>query len=276
MPIGGRISGGGGGAAPAADLWDVVYEADLTAQSDSGTLNNGATVPIEGANWSVQSGADSDYCSGFEINSSGLQITIDNASLDSIQSGSTTTVPRLEVPISSLVSSIDSDDTIAFQVLLSSSGMADNWVTQGLTVIDAASKWVANRTLYYTGYTSGNVGNDVMKGDGERISNLANYGTAGSEPGLRETVWHCGSSSFVLGSNISGTLVDPLNCTSFEVATTVDSAGGVTNITEDPTLAIDPDTAKLQLIAAHEDESEPLPATWTATFTRVRVLKRKK
>ena len=269
--------------APAADtsLWEVVYDADLTAQGDKGTLNNGASPEIEGVNWSVQSGADSDYCSGFTIDSSGLQIRFTSDDLDAMQKGSTDTSPRIEVLVSALLggSAPAYDDTLAFQVFQTSSGMNDNWLTQGLTVRGASTKWVANRTLYYSsgpGYNSGPVGNDVMKGDDERLSVLENYGTGSNEPGLRETVWHCGSSSFVLGANISGAVVDPLNCTSMEALTTVDSAGGTTNVSAAPTIAITPSAAKLQIIAAHEDSSGGLPSPWTATFTRIRVLKRKK
>lgn len=274
MPVGGRITGG---LAPVASLWEVVYDADLTAQGDSGTLNDDAQPVIAGKTWLVKSGADSDYCSGFEINSSGLQIRIENGDFASEQKTSTDNVPKIEILVSDLLggSAPGFDDTLAFQVVQSSTGMNDNWFTQGLTVRGAATKWVANRTLYFTGYTSGNVGHDVMKGDDERLAPLANYGTGSSEPGLRETVWHCGSSSFVLGANISGSLVDPLNCTSLEVLTTVDSASA-TNIAPSPTIAITPSAAKLQIIAAHEDETGGLASPWTATFTRIRVLRRKK
>ena len=265
--------------APAADtsLWEVVYDADLTAQSDSGSLGTGATVTIEGVDWSSQSGVGT-YCASCEINSSGLQIRITDSNSDAEQKGSTDTSPRIEVLVSALLggSAPAYDDTLAFQVFQTSSGMNDNWLTQGLTVRGASTKWVANRTLYYSSYTSGPIGNDVMKGDNERLSVLETYGTGSSEPGLREIVWHCGSSSFVLGANISGAVVDPLNCTSMEALTTVDSAGGTTNVSAAPTIAITPSAAKLQIIAAHEDSSGGLPSDWTATFTRIRALKRKK
>tara|TARA_Y100000004_G_scaffold144065_1_gene164057 strand:+ start:891 stop:1754 length:864 start_codon:yes stop_codon:yes gene_type:complete len=260
--------------------WEVLYTADIgDVSEDSATLESGDPVVIAGKSWTVRNGAESSggYCSDFKIVSgSGLNITIASSDPDSEQDGSTTTVPLIEILVSTLIGETPaSDDTLAFQVLMESTGMNDNWQTQGITIIDAANKWVANRTLYNAGgYTSGPVGNDVMKGDTQRLANLNNYGTGSAEPGLRETVWHVGSASFICSSNITKSFIDPLNCTSMEVCTTVDSALGVTNITEDPTLAITPGGARVQLIAGHEHNDDG--STWTAKYTHFRVLRRKK
>ena len=268
--------------AAAADTskWEVLYEADIgDVSADSAAINDGVAVTINGKDWTARNAANTSYCSGFQvIKGSGLHITIASSDADSEQDGSTTNVPLIEISIATLIGETPaSDDTLAFQVLMESTGMNDNWQTQGITIIDGANKWVANRTLYNggaDGYSSGPVGNDVMKGDGQRLASLANYGTGSNEPGLRETVWHVGSASFICSSNINKAFVAPLTSTSMEVCTTVDSASGVTNITENPTLAISRTGAKVQLIAGHENNDDG--STWTAKYTHFRVLRRKK
>ena len=262
---------------PAESNWTVEYEVNFTAESTSATLDSDDTISIKGKTWTAKNGADSAYCDDLKIvNGTGLQISFAVGDSDSDQYGTANTCPRLEIALSSLVSGLAVDDTVAIQLLAESSGLNDNWQLYGMTVSSggaSSNDWITNRTLYNTGYSGTNVGNDVRKGDNGRY--LPSAGTSG-EPGFREIVWYCGGSSFALGADATGGFKEPLGCAQMEVLGLV-SEGAAAAPAVTPTLDITIANATLQLVAMYNDEGGSTAShAYSARFTRLRVLKRKK
>ena len=72
MPIGGNITGGGGGG-EGDPLWTVEYELDLTAQDDHDFTSggDGSTLSMGGVTWTAYNEGAADK---FETSSSGLEI----------------------------------------------------------------------------------------------------------------------------------------------------------------------------------------------------------
>ena len=259
--------------------WTVEYEVDFTAEANSATLNSGHTIAIAGETWTARNGPDDDYCDDLKIiNGTGLQISIAVDDINSDQYGTANTCPRLEIALSSLVSGLAVDDTVAIQLLAESSGLNDDYQLYGMTVSSggaSSNDWITNRTLHYAGdggYTGTNVGNDVRKGDNGRY--LPSAGTPG-EPGFREIVWYCGGSSFALGADATGGFKEPLSCSQMEVLGLV-SEGAAAAPAVTPTLDITIANATLQLVAMYNDATGSASHAYSARFTRLRVLKRKK
>lgn len=264
---------GGGGEAPA--LWITEYEADFTAEEDSASLNSGATISIQGKTWTARNGADSVYCDDLLIvNGTGLQVQFGTTNSNSRQGQDEHTCPRIEILVDDLMSDLVYTDTIAIQLQTSSGGLSQNWQTYGLTISDngaATTKWIANRLMYYSGFTTYNIGNDVLLGDTSRYS-LARPGVD-AEPLFRETVWYAGGSAFALGADAASGWRDPLTCDQMQIFGTVDYSTTM-NPSATPDLDITIGNATLQLTAMYDDQVDPQPA-WNATFTKLRVLRRK-
>jgi hypothetical protein len=277
FPGGGSVRRGFPVRAAEAATWTIVYDVNLTEEATSSGLDTDDTISIAGVTWTVKNGKDSAYCDDFKmINGTGLQISFAIGDSDSDQYGTTDTCPRIETAVSNLVSGLAVDDTIAIQLLAESGGLNDNWQLYGMTISSggaSSNDWITNRTLYNTGYSGSNVGNDVRKGDNGRY--LPSAGTA-AEPGFRELVWYCGGSSFVAGADAAAALQDPLTCTQMEVFGLVsDGAAAAPAVT--PTLDITIANATLQLVAMYNDEGGSTAShAYSARFTRLRVLRREK
>lgn len=270
MPVGGRIEGGGLGA------WEVVYSVDLTKEASSASLDSDDTISIAGVTWTAKNGADSVYCDDLKIvNGTGLDFSFGAGNTDSDQHLTTNTCPRLEAAASDLVSGLSYGDTVAFQVLAESGGLNDDWQAYGLTLSTGGSTsddWITNRTLYYTGYTGYDVGNDVLKGDSGRYLPAAGLS---AEPGFRELVWYVGSSGIVAGAEEDPTLLAPLTCSQMEVYGVVaDAAAGAPGTS--PALDLTTSNATLQLVSLYRDDVVGAGrASFSTTFTTLRVLRRR-
>jgi hypothetical protein len=270
MPIGGNITGGG-----STSYWALEYEVDFSAEATSASLNSDDTISIQGKTWTAKNGADSVYCDDLKIiNGTGLQVQFGTGNTGSQQSQNVHTCPRIEILISSLVSGLAYSDTIAIQLQTSSGGLSQDWQTYGITVSDngaATTKWMCNRLLYYSGFTTYDIGNDVELGDTSRYS-LARPGVA-AEPPFREIVWNVGGSAFALGADAASGWRDPLTSSQMQIFGTINySAAIVPSAT--PALDITTGNATLQITATYDDQGAPEPA-WNATFTKLRVLRRK-
>ena len=273
MPIGGRIEGGGLGA------WEVVYSVDFTKEATSASLDSDDTISIAGVTWTAKNGADSVYCDDLKIvNGTGLQVQFGTSNTLSRQTTTVHTCPRIETLVSNLVSGLAYTDTIAIQIQTSSGGLSQDWQTYGITISDNGSsttKWICNRLLYYStasgGFTSYNIGNDVELGDASRFS-FSRPGVA-AEPPIRETGWYVGGSAFALGADASAGWRDPLTSSQMQIFGTINySAAIVPSAT--PALDITTANATLQITATYDDQGGPEPA-WNATFTGLRVLRRR-
>jgi hypothetical protein len=269
-------------AAAAAELWEVLYDADLTDASNytnTGSLNTNDTTAISGVTWTAKNGANSVYCDDLKVvNGTGFQVQFGTGNTDSRQSTSTQTSPRIQTNISNFFPGSDPlsyKDTVAIQVLTSSASLSQDYQAYGLTISDGASsttKWICNRVLYYTGFTgSYNIGTDCEMGDAARYS-LSRAGIQ-NEPGFHEMVWYAGSSGFAIGADASAAVKDPLTSTQTQIFGLMDY-GTSTNPSATPNLDITTSNATVMLTALYDDQANPQPA-WNATFTRIRVLRRK-
>ena len=275
-------------AAATAELWEVLYDVDLTDASNysnTGSLNTNSTTAISGVTWTAKNGADSVYCNDLKVvDGTGFQVQFTTGNADSRQSTSTQTSPRIQTNISNFFPGSDPlsyKDTVAIQVLTSSGSMSQDFQAYGLTISDGASsttKWICNRALYYTGFTGTyNIGNDVEMGDTARFggTGLNNPSRAGiqDEPGFHEIVWYAGSSGFALGADATAQIQDPLTCSQMQIFGLMDY-GATTDPSATPSLDITTSNATVMLTALYDDQANPQPA-WNATFTRIRVLRRK-
>ncbi|MGB0768077.1 MAG: hypothetical protein ACPGYV_10240 [Phycisphaeraceae bacterium] len=282
MPIGGRIIGGGGGAAPAAELWEVLYDVDLTDADNydfTGSLNTNESVEIDGVTWTAKNGADSVYCDDFiVVDGTGLQVQFGTSNNASQQSTSTQTSPRIQTNISNffpVANPLSYKDTVAIQVLTSSASLSQDWQAYGVTISDGAAsttKWICNRVLYYSDFTGTyKVATDCEMGDAARYS-LSRAGVQ-NEPGFHEIVWYAASSGFAIGADASAEVKDPLTSTQTQIFGLMDY-GTSTDPSATPNLDITTGNATVMLTALYNDQGGDKPA-WNATFTRIRVLRRK-
>jgi len=271
MPVGGRISGGGGAAA----LWDVVYEVDWAAQTTYAFTGNDDTRAAEGGTWTAKSMTDggSTYCDEIKIiNGTGLTIKFAIGNDDSTLYPGTMTAPRIEIAVSSIVSSLAIDDTIAFQCL-GTAGMDDNWQEYGLLLSDGTTgnNWVENSAVYSdTSWASPYKGTDAQLGDGGR------YIAVGSgEPPFRELVWYVGSAGFVAGVDPATDFIDPLTSSELEVSGVVSSATSTSPGTN-PSLDITKGNGTIALHGYYDDDGgSTISHAYTVTYTKFRVLRRK-
>ena len=269
-------------AAAAAELWEVLYDVDLTDASNysnTGSLNTNDTTAISGVTWTAKNGANSVYCDDLKVvNGTGFQVQFGTSNTASEQSTSTQTSPRIQTNISNFFPGSDPlsyKDTVAIQVLTSSASLSQDWQAYGLTISDGASsttKWICNRVLYYSSFTgSYNIGTDCEMGDAARYS-LSRAGIQ-NEPGFHEMVWYAGSAGFAIGADASAAVRDPLTSTQTQIFGLMDY-GTSTNPSATPNLDITTGNATVMLTALYNDQGAPQPA-WNATFTRIRVLRRK-
>jgi len=269
-------------AAAAAELWEVLYDVDLTDASNysnTGSLNTNDTTAISGVTWTAKNGANSVYCDDLKVvNGTGFQVQFGTGNSDSRQSTSTQTSPRLQTNISNFFPGSDPlsyKDTVAIQVLTSSASLSQDYQAYGLTISDGASsttKWICNRVLYYNNFTGTyKIGTDCEMGDAARYS-LSRAGIQ-NEPGFHEMVWYAGSAGFAIGADASAAVRDPLTSTQTQIFGLMDY-GATTDPSATPNLDITTSNATVMLTALYDDQANPQPA-WNATFTRIRVLRRK-
>ncbi len=262
----------------AISTWTVEYEVDFTAESTSASLDSDDTISIQGKTWTAKNGADSVYCDDLKIvNGTGLQVQFDTGNTDSRQTTTVHTCPRIEILISSLVSGLSNKDTIAVQLQTASGSLSQDYQAYGMTISDNGAgtrNWLCNRILFYSYFTGsdGDVATDCETGIPTRYS-LSRAGLA-AEPAFHELVWYPSAAAFAIGADAVAPTQwqDPLTSSQTQVY-------GVMNASDiDPAatqaVAITKDNATLQLTAFYDDQANPQPA-WNATFTKLRVLRRK-
>jgi hypothetical protein len=240
-------------------------------------LDSDDTIPIQGKTWTAKNGADSAYCDDLKIvNGTGLQVQFGTGNTASRQSEIYATCPRIEILISSLVSGLSNKDTIAIQLQTASGSLSQDWQAYGMTISDngvGTRTWICNRVLFYSGFTGsdGDVATDCETGYPTRYS-LSRAGLA-AEPALHELVWYPSAAAFAIGADSVARWQDPLTCSQTQVYGIMNNASDI-----DPAatqaVAITKDNATLQLTAFYDDQGAPEPA-WNATFTKLRVLRRK-
>ena len=277
MPIGGNISGGGG-----ASPWEVIYDADFTAEDYTFTGNDD-TEEIAGKTWTAKSmtgGGGETYVEDLKlVPGTGLQFTFAVGNDESWFSGGYHTCPRIEILVSDLVSGLDNSDTIAFQILCSSDGLDDNWQFYGLHMSDGTTGdgWIENVTVFNDrasdSWPSPYIGSDIQIGAGGRY--FESLGSGVGEPGFRELIWHVGTCGFISGVDQSSALIDPF-AGSLNIYAVVSTATS-TNPAEGPALDITTASGTIGLHAYYNAESGhdvPVGGDFVASISRLRVLRR--
>ena len=262
------VGGGGGGGTP---LWTVTYEVDLTAASTATWVLNADKVALDGVDWTAQNitGPGATYTSRMQlVNGVGFQIefngTCDQSNLDP----SINTAPRIEADISAMVPGLAGDDTIACQILAGSDGLTDDWQQYGMAVMGSANRWMENSTAYL----SGNFASDLQLNNGGRWL----QGGLATEPGFREMVWYVGACGFTVSADNSTSLIDPLSGAVIEASAPATNPGDpAINPAASPATPISIANGKLCLLAYYWNAAGPRNP-FTATWTKVRVLKRSK
>lgn len=264
-----------GAAAPSGPTWTVAYEVDFTDQG-AGTValgSNGDLNTIDGKVWTVQhqdNGSGTDFCTELKlVNGVGLQIVFNpsaGALTDSYQDPGLNYAPRIEIPVSSLVAGLATGDVLAFQALCGSSGLNDDWQSYGLMLGTGptGNDWIENATTRWSG-GGGSFGTDVQLGAGGRgIFRLS------SEIPQRELIWYAssvsGASGFGAGGDTSAAFVDPLTGSGLPIDLRGVSIPASINVTTS--------NAILSLHAYYNDASGLPGSAFTATWTKLRVLKR--
>lgn len=250
--------------------WSVAYEVDFTALSSAGFGGNGTPASIGGKTWTVQHATDgggASFCTSLGlVSGTGLQIEFSSPGLtDSYQDPGLNYAPRVEIPVSDLVPGVVDGDVLAFQVLIGSSGLNDDWQFYGLMLGTGptGNDWIENSTVHWTG-GGASLGSDVHMGVGGRaLVRIA------SEIGQRELVWYAssvsGASGFIAGGDSSGAFVDPLTGGHLGVDLRGESA---------PAIAVTTANAMLSLHAYYNDAASGTPShSFTATWKKLRVLK---
>tara|TARA_R100000664_G_scaffold33617_1_gene51252 strand:- start:49 stop:894 length:846 start_codon:yes stop_codon:yes gene_type:complete len=260
-------------AAPASN-WTVVYEADFTTAFDSTqTLSDTNTRSISGKTWTAK--IPSGKVDSVEIISgTGLKFSYGTGNDSSDLQKDNYSCPRLQASLPSLVDGLAIDDTIAVQVLLSSSTLNDNWQCYGLHISDGgtANKWFENSTAFIDSINTGspNLCTEVQAGTAG-----AAHVSLGSNPapGMRELVWYAGSCGFVASHAQASEFVDPL--------TSLGEISGVLSETTNaapsstPTLNVTISNATLCLHSFYNNYTGGR-SSWNCTFSKLRVLKRNK
>ena len=261
-------------ADPSPVLWEIVYEVDWTAQDAYVFTGNDNTRLVEGETWTAKSMTDgaSTYCDGIEIDATGLTIKFAIGNDDSTLHVGTVTAPRIQIPVSDIVSSLSINDTIAFQCL-GTAGLDDSWQQYGLFLSDGTTgvKWVENSAAYdSTAWPSPYKGTDVQLGDGGRYLEASS-----DEPPFRELVWYVGSAGFVAGVDPATDFIDPLTSSELEISGVVSSATSTTPGTN-PTLDITKGNGTIALHGYYDDAvGGTVSHAFTVTYTKFRVLRRK-
>lgn len=271
MPIGGNITGGGGGEA----LWTVEYEGDFGTATPA-TVTNGSIHAVGGKTWTAEipSGKVDNVAL---IDGVGLKFSFDGTDANSNLAPGDYTAPRIQIPVygaDGLVPSLAVDDTLAFQVLLSSGGLDDNWQVYGLHLSDGTTgdNWFENSTAYESSTNTGSpyLITEIQVGTaGQALTSLG----SNSDPGMRELVWYAGSCGFVSSHNQASAWADPLN--SSGIMSGVLSSATNTVPAAAPSLNVTIANATLCLHAFYNNSGGGRTA-YDCTFSRFRVLKRSK
>tara|TARA_R110002110_G_scaffold222770_1_gene436648 strand:- start:483 stop:1190 length:708 start_codon:yes stop_codon:yes gene_type:complete len=215
------------------------------------------------------------------IDGVGLKFSFDGTDANSNLAPDAYTAPRLQIPVygaDGLVPGLAVDDTIAFQVLLSSGGLSDNWQVYGLHLSDGTTgnNWFENSTAYEssTNTSSPHLITEIQVGTGGQA--LTSLGSGVSDPGMRELVWYAGSAGFVSSHKLATGFADPL--TSTGAMSGVLSSATNTVPAAAPSLNITIANATICLHAFYNDESGTPPPrnAWNCTISKFRVLKRAK
>jgi hypothetical protein len=264
-------------AAADASTWTVVYEADFTTAFDgTENLSDTNTRTISGKTWTakIPSGkVDSNQIQ--LINGTGLRFTFGGSNANSNLGPSDYTCPRLTASVPALVSGLAVDDTIAFQVLLTSGGLSDNWQVYGLHISDGTTgnNWIENSTAYETGTntSSPHLITEIQVGTGGQA--LTSLGSGVSDPGMRELVWYAGSAGFVSSHKLATGFTDPL--TSTGIMSGVLSSATNTVPAAAPSLNITIANATICLHAFYNNQTGGR-SSWNCTISKFRALKRNK
>jgi len=267
------------GPTAATPLWTVAYEGDFSALPTGSALNTDAPVSVGGKSWAVKNGSNSAYVTEVKVyNGVGLKFTFDGSNSDSKLGPGEYTTPRIQVPVygaGGLVPSLAIDDTLAFQVLLSSGGLDDDWQIYGMHLSDGGTggvNWFENSTAYAAAVNgvSPYLVTEVQVGTGGQA--LTSLGS-NSDPGMRELVWYAGSCGFVSSHNQTSAWADPLNSTG--TMSGVLSSATNTEPAAAPTLNITIANATLCLHAFYANAAGGR-TSYNCTFSKFRVLKRAK
>ena len=234
------------GPTAATPLWTVEYECDFGTATPA-TLANGVSYPVGGKSWTAQipSGKVDNVAL---IDGVGLKFSFDGTDANSNLAPSDYTAPRMQISVPTLVSGLAIDDTLAFQVLLNSGGLNDNWQVYGMHLSDGTTgdNWFENSTAYES---------------------------SNSDPRMRELVWYAGSCGFVSSHNQTPAFAEPLNSTG--TMSGVLSSATNTVPAAAPSLNITIANATICLHAFYNNSGGGRTA-YNCTFSRFRVLKRAK
>ena len=260
---------------PAAnpDLWTVTYDVDWTVVgSNSDTApdwKDSSPHTVSGVDWGQ---GNKDSSSTLEANSNGLQIT-PNA-LGKLKSGPIVwSAPRIAARLELLCPGWDALDTICIQILGTASATLSNEDEYGLVLGTAGLVAPSNSNMFYTLSHTYNSGvKDSLYGAHISTGSSADYAST-SGGSLLELTLFPGDGVSALSSGSS--FVDPLTATggykAFGTMANLRAIGPANALSLEPGNTGDTD-AYVQIYAARGSSG----SGYTATFTKMRVLKKKR
>jgi len=291
MPIGGRISGGGGGAVDTS-AWEVVQTWDWTSESAHTFVDNTAQS-FGGVDWIPRNVTRSNSfqvkASGLEIGSSGSESS--NRWFSTIQNG-----PALVADLSDIVTGYDLNDTLVLQAMMSPEATTiqsdgnegSQYLYAGVLATDGGygnsggGNWIqsawyrrlsATNNYYFSRYGGG-----ATAGHG---NNYAQEDTSGDAPGMIELVIYPGTGFSTAGS-LDTDFQDPLTVTTGRfygnMQTTLPKdigTGSTTAPGATPDFTLRPANLHVGLFFSYLTTGGSRASEGRVTFTKFRVLKRK-
>ena len=285
MPIGGHISGGGGGGSD-TPTWEEVNSWDFTAEA-AHTFVDGAAHSMGGVNWESQNAANAD--AGYPaVGASGLVVPLSSTGADNRWYSTIQTGPALVALLSDVVPGYGPSDTVVIQCLLdfnlTGAGTGNSVFIGGLLCSDGNFGASGGGIWNYAGTYSNTATNfDISRYGGGPASGMGNpffYATVGA--GTSRSVF-CEIVLFP-GSGWTATTV---NGSAFQDPLTVGGSvsHGNMQVTETGLIANNPSIAgpdfdltpanrRVGLMAYYNTTSGARDATATFTVTKFRALKR--
>jgi hypothetical protein len=250
--------------------WTVEYECDFGTATPA-TVTNGSTHAVGGKTWTAQIPAGK-VDNVALIDGVGLKFSFDGTDANSNLAPSDYTAPRMQISVPTLVSGLAIDDTLAFQVLLNSGGLDDNWQVYGMHLSDGTTgdNWFENSTAYESSTNTGSpyLITEIQVGTaGQALTSLG----SNSDPRMRELVWYAGSCGFVSSHNQTPAFAEPLNSTG-PMSGVLSSATNTVPAAA-PSLNITIANATICLHAFYNNSGGGRTA-YNCTFSKFRVLRR--
>ena len=291
MPIGGRISGGSGGAADTS-AWEVVKEFDFTGMS-AYTFGDNDAETLDTIDWTSRNQSRS---SSFEITTGGLEIGSSSSQLTNRWYSTVQNGPALVADLSDIVTGYDLNDTLVLQCLMTAEATTvqtdadagSQYLFAGILATDGGfgnsgggnwitSSWYrrlsASTNYFYSRYGGGP---DATMGD-----NDAQEDTGAGAATFLELVLYPGT-GFSSAGSLNTSFQDPLTVTGGRfygnMQTTLPKnigSSGTTAPGANPAFTLRPDNLHCGLYFSYLTTGGNRASAGKVTFSKFRVLKRK-